>query len=183
MAESHVQRRLGRLPWRAQVAFAARCARRVQPLATRLSDSPANHEAVERAIRLAEQLARGDRSAHPEAGSAYEDARDAARSAWDAGDHPASRARDAAYAAQAAGHVCRGTRLGPAADASRAAFYACNDGSDAANAVKARAAFDEAASSDLTKQARRRLGASPKEIVRLLSSDLNGFSSFPARAA
>ena len=163
MAETSLQRRLRRLPLRAQVAFAARCARRVQPLATRLSDDPANHEAVERAIRVAEQLARGDRVTPVEAESAYEGARDAVRAAWDAGDPTASRARDAAaYAAQAASYASQGPRLGPAANASRAAFYAYNDSSDAANVVKARAAFDAAASSNLTKLARLKLGAFPK---------------------
>jgi hypothetical protein len=162
MAESGLQRRLRRLPLRAQLAFAARCARRVQPLATRVPDDPAKHEAVERAIHVAEQLARGDRVTQAEAGSAYDGARDAARSAWDGGDPTASRARDAAaYTAQAASHVRPGSRLGPAADASRAAFYAYNDSGDAANAVEARATFDAAASSDLTQLARLKLGTSP----------------------
>jgi hypothetical protein len=163
MPETNLERRLRKLPLRAQLAFAARCARRVQPLATRLSDDLANHEAVERAIAVAEQFARGHLPNHAEPESAYEGARDAARAAWDAGDHTASRARDAAaYAAQAAGYASQGPRLGPAANASRAAFYADNDGSDAAGAVKARAAFDEAASSHLTKLARLKLGTFPQ---------------------
>ena len=108
MAESRLQRRLERLPLRAQLAFAARCARRVQPLSTRFSDGLGNHEALERAIQVAEQFARGDRVTQVEAASAYEGARAAARSAWNAGDPTASRARDAAaYAAQAAGHATR----------------------------------------------------------------------------
>ena len=86
MAESRLQRRLERLPLRAQLAFAARCARRVQPPSTRFSDGLGNHEALERAIQVAEQFARGDRVTQVEAASAYEGARAAARSAWNAGD-------------------------------------------------------------------------------------------------
>ena len=53
---------LTQLPLRALVAYAARCARRVQPLFTLPDDHPdkqKHSEAVERAVRTAEEVARG----------------------------------------------------------------------------------------------------------------------------
>jgi hypothetical protein len=57
MPES-IERRLEELPLRAVVAFAARCARRVQPLTGRLSGL--GRDAMARAIHAAEEFARGN---------------------------------------------------------------------------------------------------------------------------
>jgi hypothetical protein len=53
---------LRKLPLRAIVAFAARCARRVEPIAQFPAGNPqqeARHVAIDNAIRLAEEIARG----------------------------------------------------------------------------------------------------------------------------
>ncbi len=60
---------LKRLPLRAIVAFAARCARRVEPLSQLPADHPlreARREAIGNAIQLAEEIARGSACASVE---------------------------------------------------------------------------------------------------------------------
>ena len=58
MSDKELRDKLARQPQRALVAFAARCARRVQPLTKDLPSK--DREAVERAIRVAEDFARGE---------------------------------------------------------------------------------------------------------------------------
>jgi hypothetical protein len=104
------------LPLRAIVAFAARCARRVEPLAQLPEGDPqreSRREAVEAALRMAEAFARGadappdesvvaaiDASQNPEAAptaaaaaSAVAQAAHAAASAWHAGPQMADEGR------------------------------------------------------------------------------------------
>jgi hypothetical protein len=156
MAKVVIENRLRRRALRAQVAFAARCARRVQPLTNRRFADRHKHEAVERAIALAEQFA-GGISVKPHAGRAADAAREVARAAWTAQDITASRAADAAtYAAQAAGAHTAAGRV------AEAAFYAYSDAAAAANAAGARDAFFAASVRDLAKLARLKLGAFPE---------------------
>jgi hypothetical protein len=93
---------LKQLPLRAMVAFAVRCARRVEPLA-QLPESDGRSEprrvAIAEALRLAEAAARGD--ACPSA-EAVVQAIDASCQAADVAPHCASAAEAAAQAAHAA---------------------------------------------------------------------------------
>jgi hypothetical protein len=95
------------LPMRAIVAFAARCARRVEPLA-QLPEGDARgearREAVEAALRLAEAFARGSDAPPDESVLA---AIDASRDAGDesAASSAASAAAQAAHAAASAWHA------------------------------------------------------------------------------
>jgi hypothetical protein len=156
MAKVVIENRLRRRALRAQVAFAARCARRVQPLTMRRFADHHKREAVERAIALAEQFA-GGIPVKPHAGRAADAAREVAEAAWAAQDTTASRAADAAtYAAQAAD---ADTDAGKVA---RAAFYGYSDAAAAAHAAGARDAFLAASVRDLAKLARLKLGAFPE---------------------
>ena len=104
------------LPLRAIVAFAARCARRVEPLAQLPDGNPqreSRREAVEAALRMAESFARGTDDPPDESVVA---AIDASR---DAGGEPACEAAasaiaQAAHAAASAWHA-----WSPAAEGSR----------------------------------------------------------------
>jgi hypothetical protein len=130
MSES-IEDRLKALPLRAIVAFAARCARRVQPLTSSLPEH--GRDAVERAIQVAEGFACGD-----DLTGAAARAADVAADAWadaDAADAAADAARAAANAARAAAW---------AADADAATAARAADAADAA-ADAARAAADAAA--------------------------------------
>ncbi|HLO39609.1 MAG TPA: hypothetical protein VK176_01200, partial [Phycisphaerales bacterium] len=86
------------LPRGARVAFAARCARRVQPLFTHFwPDAPRKHvEAIDNAITLAERRFEGSRSASV---NVYADAARAAARADDAAADAAYADAPAAYAA------------------------------------------------------------------------------------
>src|SRR5512135_3659349 len=83
--ETDVQDRLAALPRRAVVAFAARCARRVQPLTHALPEQ--DRDAIARAIAVAEAFANGDAWA----------TKDAARAAGDVAGATAGAAGDAAW--------------------------------------------------------------------------------------
>ena len=101
---------LKKLPLRAIVAFAARCARRVEPLAQLPEGDPqreSRREAIEAALRLADSFARG--TAEPPDESVVA-AIDASR---DAGAEPAAAAASAiAQAARAAASAWRaGSRV------------------------------------------------------------------------
>ena len=95
------------LPLRAIVAFAARCARRVEPLA-QLPEGDARREsrrtAVDAALRMAEAFARGTDAPPDESVVA---AIDATRDAGDesAGSSAVSAAAQAAHAAASAWHA------------------------------------------------------------------------------
>jgi hypothetical protein len=103
-------------PW-ARIAYAARCARRVQPLANAWPGrAPALREAIERAIALAEEAAaRADASAtgaavRAAAGRAANDAAEELRRAAQESDGDSSRAAFAALsAAKAAVRASRGS--------------------------------------------------------------------------
>ena len=91
--------RLAELPRRALVAFAARCARRVQPLTDALpEDSRAD---IAQAIAVAEAYASGD------AGAAWDAAAWAARAAGAAARAVRAAAEAAGAAAEAAGAAAR----------------------------------------------------------------------------
>lgn len=143
---------LRKLPLGAIVAYAARCARRVQPLYGRAAGAakPTKHEAaIEWAISLAENFC----LRHEVSGAAYAAAYDA-RDAVDAAD-----ARDAARAASAAAraaayafdipksavyeHAVYANRVAiEADDAANAAARAANHACDGARAVEAAARAD-----------------------------------------
>ena len=92
MATNDIRERLARLPHHAVVAFAARCARRVQPLTHVLPQQ--DRDTIDRAITNAEAFAKGAaeaRAADARAATRAADARAAA--AW-----TAARAADAARA-------------------------------------------------------------------------------------
>ena len=95
------------LPLRAIVAFAARCARRVEPLAQLPEGNPqreSRREAVEAALRMAESFARGTDAPPDESVVAAIDAsRDAG--AEPAGAAAASAVAQAAHAAASAWHA------------------------------------------------------------------------------
>ena len=97
MATNDIRERLARLPHHAVVAFAARCARRVQPLTHVLPQQ--DRDTIDRAITNAEAFAKGAaeaRAAEARAATRAADARaDATRAAaaW-----TAARAADAARA-------------------------------------------------------------------------------------
>ena len=125
-----VKEKLTGLPRRAVVAFAARCARRVQPLfVAAWPDAPQKHlDAIEKAIVLAERYGQGDKIT---AADAYADAyADAVAYAARAAD-----ARAAAAYADAAAYAAYAAHAADAADA-----YA-----DAAYAARAAAAYADAA--------------------------------------
>jgi hypothetical protein len=119
-----LERELKKFPPRAIVAFAARCARRVQPLFSALSDR--DIEAVDRAIAIAELCA-------SEASTGREEA-DSAVAAATAADAAANRDANTFYAA------------GDIADTTNAAYNVFAAASTAANvsADAARAAADAA---------------------------------------
>ncbi|MBV8315102.1 MAG: hypothetical protein JOZ53_09200 [Planctomycetaceae bacterium] len=104
MAMEDIRERLAQLPRRAVVAFAARCARRVQPLAHAL---PQQHRgAIARAIAIAEAFAQGIAAWAADAADAAwaadaADAWAAAEAAW-AAANAARAAEAAAWAADAA---------------------------------------------------------------------------------
>ena len=130
---------MGQLPLRALVAFAVRCARRVQPLFTLPDDHPEKQKhiaAVERASRTAEAFAQGIPEADRDAAWA------AARAAWAASmtSDAAGLPPNAAWAAAAA------------SDAAHAAFHS----SVAAPVAAAQAAWDAAVDSVRTAEAAAR---------------------------
>ena len=130
---------MGQLPLRALVAFAVRCARRVQPLFTLPDDHPEKQKhiaAVERASRTAEAFARGIPEADRDVAWA------AARAAWAASmtSEAAGLPPNAAWAAAAA------------SDAAHAAFHS----SAAAPVAAAQAAWDAAVDSVRTAEAAAR---------------------------
>lgn len=123
------------LPRRAQVAFAVRCARRVQPLVEGMTVE--GKKAIERALAMSEDFCRGDdvAAADASAADAYSNASIAAR----------DTASDAAYAARlirgadAPGHPARAAKAVSSDDAKAAASY------DAAGAAARAAAATSAA--------------------------------------
>lgn len=98
---------IAKLPRWAQVAFAARCARRVLPLFKYdWPDAPEKHvQAVENAVHLAEDSAAHAYSAGVAADDAADDASDAAYAAYDARAADAYDSYDAAYATSYAAHA------------------------------------------------------------------------------
>jgi hypothetical protein len=96
---------LKRLPLRAMVAFAARCARRVEDLAQLPEGHPGKEErrvAIDAALRLAESVARGDTCSSVES---VVQAIDASRQATDVASSCESAAAAVAAAAHAAASV------------------------------------------------------------------------------
>jgi hypothetical protein len=163
MAKVVLENRMRRRALRAQVAFAARCARRVQPLAMRLPADPRNREAVERAIRVAEEFARGNQVSPHTGRAAADAARAVATDAWAAKDTAASYAANAAcYAANAAAAYTVTAGRDGATKVAGAAVYAYTDAAASARAGDARVAFDAASVSDLGKLARLKLGLFPE---------------------
>ena len=156
MATEDIRERLARLPHHAVVAFAARCARRVQPLTHVLSQQ--DQDAIDRALASAEAFAKGAaaaRAADTRAAARAADARaaDAARTATRAADAAwadAARAADAAWAtaAWATARAADADAVAAAAAAADWAAYAAAAADWAANAA-ARAAARAAAASDL----------------------------------
>lgn len=116
---------LGQLPPHAIVAYAARCARRVQPLFGRAGASQELASAVERAIETAERIVTGHVLSVEDMGVAEAAEAAAAAMAGSPAAHQAARA--ACYAARAA---C-------AAD--QAPYAAASFGGDAARAARAAA--------------------------------------------
>jgi hypothetical protein len=142
VATEDIRERLAQLPHHAVVAFAARCARRVQPLTHVLPQQ--DRDAIDRALASAEAFAKG--AADAGANAARADAR-----AADAGADAVARsaARSAARAWTAAARAA--ARADAAADAADAADWAATAAAAAdwaANAA-ARGAARAAASSDL----------------------------------
>lgn len=133
---------LATLPGREIVAFAARCARRVEPLfLASWPDAPEEHVlAVRHAIEIAEAVAahatRGGDAAH--AAYAVGDARVAAHAAYTVGDarvaaYTATRAADAAVYAARAADAARGVA---AVYAARSAAYAAAADTEAVYAIR-----------------------------------------------
>lgn len=127
--ELPTEKELEQLPRWARVAFAVRCARRVQPLATlQWPDIPREHlEDHNRAISLAQATA-----ANPASAIATQlfDAANAVNTV----DDPANARAAAVGAARAAGHASRADDVLAAADAARAARATA--ASAAANAIR-----------------------------------------------
>ncbi len=132
MSELPTEEELSRLTLRAIVAYAARCARRVQPLFT--TDNAEHIEDVDRAIRVAEAFARGVTA--PLTASAGHNARNVAdvyavREGRPAREFreadPAYAAGDAAYAAAAAANGTRDAAANAARDAARSTAYSVDD--------------------------------------------------------
>ena len=136
---------LMRMPKWATVVFAARCARRVQPVFTRVwKDAPRQHvEAIDKAISLSEAVAQ--RGASWDLFEAVDDAASAGRAAYStsvagpAAVHAAGAAYTAVYAAAYAAHaatstcplVLAGMAAMMAGDAARyASDAAANDATD-----------------------------------------------------
>jgi hypothetical protein len=149
MSEIDVKESLKQLPLRAQVAFAARCARRAQPFSIRPDTASWQSEAIERAIRIAEQFARGNPVEAAAAGAASNSAANAAAYAADA----------AAWAANAAAAPDAVTAL----NAADAVVRTATDAAWAANAAAApdAEAADAAARSDIYKLSDLKLGSFP----------------------
>ncbi len=148
MATEDIRERLTKLPHHAVVAFAARCARRVQPLTHVLPQQ--DRDAIDRAITSAEVFAKGAaeaRAAEARAATRADDARAAAARAA-AAAWTAARAADAARA-DAAKADARAADAAEAANA--AAAWAATTTTAAAWAADAAAWADAraAASSDL----------------------------------
>lgn len=168
---------LKKLPLGAIVAYAARCARRVQPLygcAAGLGDLRKHEAAVEGAISLAEAFCLSHDVSVPAYGAAY--------AARDAADSPA--AKDAARAAAAAGRaaayafdlpkcavydrpVYASRVAAEAVDAADAAARAADQASGGAGAVQA------AARADFGRLSKRNQGTYP-ELGQPLDATQNG---------
>jgi hypothetical protein len=146
---------LDQLPLRAIVAYAVRCAKRVQPrfrLAKSIPDYSTHQAAVAKAVKLAEAFCvRDDVDA-----AAAADAADTA--AYDAADAQIKAAADAAACAAAA---CEAAN--PADDAAPAYDAACAAGYAASACGEHAEAFAEAAAGD---------------YERLLELDYDGWSDF-----
>jgi mannitol/fructose-specific phosphotransferase system IIA component (Ntr-type) len=148
------QDELKQLPLRALVALAARCARRVQPFFTLPDDHPEKQRyvaAVERAIRTAEEFARGIPVAAPDAARAASNYRGfaataASAAAWAA--EVASKASDAEAASDAVQAV--GCASGAAWDAARAVWDAARAAGNATDAYHAWFTAAAASRSDLS---------------------------------
>jgi len=139
VATEDIRDRLAQLPRRAVVAFAARCARRVQPLTHALPQQgrdAIDRDAIDRAIAIAEAFAKGT-----DVASAAADA--AARAATAANkDDAAGAATWAAAAAVAAAAVAVANAAWAADAAARAAARAATD-TEAAWAAAWAAADDD----------------------------------------
>ncbi|MBV8267584.1 MAG: hypothetical protein JO252_14765 [Planctomycetaceae bacterium] len=137
MATEDMRERLAQLPHHAAVAFAARCARRVQPLTHALPQQ--GRDAIDRASESAEAFAKGTADAAADAAAARADAARADAARADA---------EAAVAAKAAGAARAGAEAAwaDAADVARAdAAGAAAAWAAAAALVAGAAAADEAA--------------------------------------
>jgi PTS system nitrogen regulatory IIA component len=155
------QDELTQLPLRALVAYAARCARRVQPFFALSDDHPEKQRhvaAVERAIRIAEEFVRGI----PVAASDATEASDAASKASHAAAWPAWAATRAATGAARAAARAAARDSAWFTSFTYYAWSAVEDWCIAAQATEARAAGAAAARSDFDQLRRLGLGQFPE---------------------
>ena len=152
------------LTLRAIVTYAARCARRVQPLywqARGVAHREKHEAAVELALTIAEQFCRGE----PIATASAADAARAAEAAADAAD----TAESAAEAAEAAAEAARAARAARTADAD----------ADAKAARAARAAFAGATAAGTAATARTAgkaaVAAARGDYYRIVALNLEGY--------
>ena len=155
------------LTLRAMVAYAVRCARRVQPLYWQVREVThrEKHEAaIETASTIAERFCRGE----PIVAAAAADAARAAEAAADAAD----TAEAAAEAAEAAAEAARAVRA--AADDARAADARA---ADAARAARAAFASATASTTAATAKAvgKAAVAAARADYYRLVSLNLEGY--------
>jgi len=123
VATEDIRERLARLPRRAVVAFAARCARRVQPVTHVLPQL--DRDVIDRAIAVAEAFANGDAVVAGAARAAEDALYGAAKAGTEAGDWAAAwAARAAAWAAKAAAGDAGAAAGAAAGDAAWAAAWA-----------------------------------------------------------
>src|SRR5271157_4842354 len=173
MSGDDIQDQLAKLPLRAIVAFAVRCARRVQPLGRVLTEY--RQVEVDDAIAIAEGFARGGKAVH--AAGAAARAVDAARAAaakaaadsdWvDADDAEAAAAWADATARAADAAACAAR----AANAARAADIAAADAAAARADADADAAEDTAHAAWNTGRAASRTAARG-DLQQLLALEL-----------
>jgi hypothetical protein len=172
VATEDIRERLARLPRRAVVAFAARCARRVQPRTHALPQQ--GRDAIDRAIASAEAFAKGDSrvadAAEAAARAAAAEAADAWNATWaaDADSRAAARVAAAAWGADAAAWAAARAAARAAADAWAADAAEATDAAWAADAAEAAAAAaaDAAAARAATRT------ATSSDLDRLIALNL-----------
>jgi hypothetical protein len=153
VATEDIRERLAQLPHHAVVAFAARWARRVQPLTHVLPQQ--DRDAIDRALASAEEFAKGAADAR-----AAHQAADAA--AWAAAVADAADAADRATVAAAARAAAVAADVAADADAARAAANAAADAA-AAWAANAAAAAARAARAATSRDLDRLIALNPGE--------------------